>query len=585
MMNYHVNVDIKVTNRYNKYNYNYLEGVILSYKKICKFCGKEFDAKCKDTTVCYEPHTTTCAVCGKEFTFKDRTYFHNTCSRKCSKQLGKINREKTSLERYGVRNAGWTEDSKEKIKFKNLEKFGVEWTFQAESVKQKIKDTNLQRYGVKNPNQSEEIRSKSKKTNMERYGVENPLSKGSPFWDEIKEINLEKYGTIDPGNRPEYLEKRKQTQINKYGKEWYTQTDEYKQKVKETSLEKYGVEHFTQSDEYKENRRKSIYDKYGVYSTSQLDEVKQKLSDSVMDKYGVPWYCMTETCRNAQGDTISNINKKFGEKLSNLGIEFEYEYPIGNKSFDFILPKLNMLVEINPTYTHTSEKTKMGGKDRNYHKEKMKLAMENGFRCINIWDWDDVDLIINNLSLKDKIYARKCDIKEVSISDSKKFLDKYHLQHSCNGILKSYGLFYHDLLISLMVFGKPRYNKNCEWELLRYCTRSEYSVTGGASKLFKHFLDDCNPESVISYCDKSKFGGNIYESLNFNLIDDGQPSKHWSKYSRQITDNLLRQRGFDQLFGTNFGKGTSNEQLMLEHGWLPVYDCGQSTYVWNRGEK
>ena len=27
-----------------------------------------------------------------------------------------------------------------------------------------------------------------------------------------------------------------------------------------------------------------------------------------------------------------------------------------------------------------------------------------------------------------------------------------------------------------------------------------------------------------------------------------------------IIDNLLRQRGFDQLFGTNYGKGTSNEK-------------------------
>lgn len=45
-----------------------------------------------------------------------------------------------------------------------------------------------------------------------------------------------------------------------------------------------------------------------------------------------------------------------------------------------------------------------------------------------------------------------------------------------------------------------------------------------------------------------------------------------------ITNNLLLQRGYDQLFGTDFGKGTSNEQLMIENGWLPVYDCGQVVY-------
>jgi hypothetical protein len=46
---------------------------------------------------------------------------------------------------------------------------------------------------------------------------------------------------------------------------------------------------------------------------------------------------------------------------------------------------------------------------------------------------------------------------------------------------------------------------------------------------------------------------------------------------------LLRQRGFDQLLGKEYGcygKGTDNEQLMLQHGFLPVVDCGQASYIW-----
>ena len=30
---------------------------------------------------------------------------------------------------------------------------------------------------------------------------------------------------------------------------------------------------------------------------------------------------------------------------------------------------------------------------------------------------------------------------------------------------------------------------------------------------------------------------------------------------------------------TNYRKGTSNEQLMIDYGWLPVYDCGQAIYL------
>jgi hypothetical protein len=57
------------------------------------------------------------------------------------------------------------------------------------------------------------------------------------------------------------------------------------------------------------------------------------------------------------------------------------------------------------------------------------------------------------------------------------------------------------------------------------------------------------------------------------------PQEIWSKGSQKITANLLRAHGYDQLFGTNYGKGTSNEELMLQNGWLPVYDCGQRVYV------
>ena len=60
------------------------------------------------------------------------------------------------------------------------------------------------------------------------------------------------------------------------------------------------------------------------------------------------------------------------------------------------------------------------------------------------------------------------------------------------------------------------------------------------------------------------------------------PNKLWSKGSKVITDALLRQRGYDQLFGTSYGKGTSNEELMVQHGWRTVYDCGQAVYEWTK---
>lgn len=141
-------------------------------------------------------------------------------------------------------------------------------------------------------------------------------------------------------------------------------------------------------------------------------------------------------------------------------------------------------------------------------------------------------------------------------------------------------MFYNEELVEVITFGKPRYNKRYEWELLRLCIKPGYRIAGGSEKLFNYFIKQNNPTSIISYCDLSKFVGNVYNRLGFKLLYKTKPNKHWSKGTKHITNNLLLQRGYDQLFNTNYGKGTSNEELMISSGWVEVYDCGQGVYTY-----
>lgn len=129
-----------------------------------------------------------------------------------------------------------------------------------------------------------------------------------------------------------------------------------------------------------------------------------------------------------------------------------------------------------------------------------------------------------------------------------------------------------------MTFGKPRYDKKYSVELLRLCTKSGFNVVGGASKLFSYATSEYGLSNIISYCDLSKFSGDVYSKIGMTLVRITPPQEIWSKGDEKITANLLRSRGYDQIFKTNYGKGTSNDQLMLDNGWLPVYDCGQAVY-------
>ena len=117
--------------------------------------------------------------------------------------------------------------------------------------------------------------------------------------------------------------------------------------------------------------------------------------------------------------------------------------------------------------------------------------------------------------------------------------------------------------------------------ILRLKYLQKISSNHAQSIPFIYFIRNYNPKSIISYCDYSKFSGDVYNRLGFKKMKNSTPSKHWYNGKQHITDNLLRQRGYDQLFNTHYGKGTSNEQLMLENGFVEIYDCGQMTFIWS----
>lgn len=283
----------------------------------------------------------------------------------------------------------------------------------------------------------------------------------------------------------------------------------------------------------------------------------------------------------------SKPNKAFADLLSEAKIPFERELCLETKKFDFKID--NILVEIDPWTTHNATiapfECKRGPIDRTYHKLKTDIANRNGYRCIHVFDWDDQNKIISMLKKNaEHIAARQCEVREVSKPLAKAFLDLNHLQNYANDSIRL-GLYFNNELVSIMTFGKPRYNKNYDYELIRYC--SVINITGGAEKLFKAFLEKYKPSSVISYCDLSKFSGSTYEKLNFTLLKSPVPSKHWYRHSDKlhITDNLLRQHGFSRLVNHCSAKEdnlttNNNEVLMISAGFVEIYDCGQATYVW-----
>ena len=361
-------------------------------------------------------------------------------------------------------------------------------------------------------------------------------------------------------------------------------------------------------------------------------ELRQKISNKVKASYirsGKAIFEKRMTTKKLNHTVkTSKLQEFYTDWFLSKGLTVITEAPYPNEPTthcDWFLSEFNMYIEGHFTWTHGDkpfdatdkqcveelEYIKSRAKTSKYYANKLytwtnldvrkrKAAKDSGitwfefftskdletflsgisFNNIIVRPWDNYQKVFNQFMSKQIVYARTCDIKQVSALDAKQFLNQYHYQGSTKTSVLNLGLYYNSELVELMTFGKPRYNKNYEWELLRLCTKYNYSVIGGASKLFANFEGLTKPRSIISYCDMDKFTGAVYDKLGFTKLSQ-QSSTHWySFYDRQhITDNLLRQYGADKLLGTNYGKGTDNQAILQYHGYIAIKDNGQSTYI------
>lgn len=433
-----------------------------------------------------------------------------------------------------------------------------------------------------------ELKNKNYKKNfMEKYGVDNP-SKLKSVRDKFKQTMLDRYWVEHPSQSKELIERQHKVFIEKYWEDNPMKVKEIHQKRGDTISDRYWVSAPILNSDIKTKYEKTMVDKYGVANPFLDKDVKEKAKQTNIERYWVPYYCLTPECQWLT-NTISKVNLQFDEYLKWLWFETQLEFPIENRSYDIKVG--DTLIELNPFPYHNSTWGPFWKpKTPNYHYNKLKLARDNWYRCIMIWDRDDYSKIPYLLDEnKQQIYARKTEIKQITYDDCHQFFEAYHLQWDTRKDKNNIyiWLYYNDELVECMSFWKPRYNKNYEREILRLCSHKDYRVVWWANKIYKYFLEITNANSVISYCDMSKFDWKVYEQLWFKLLKRNKPSKHWYNPEEvasriHITDNLLRQRWYDQIFDESYWKGTDNDELMKQRGYVEIYDCGQATFIWTR---
>ena len=467
-----------------------------------------------------------------------------------------------------------------KLKFKKSLREGygsycsIKCTNQHEEHKNNVKETFNRKYGG-SPIRDKGIKKKIEQTNLERYGVTN-IFKDSEY---IKSKTKDKLGVTNPNQLNSVVEKRKLTNLNKYGVTNTLLLDDSRKNNHSSKLinfnEKYkGLNVIDDSGDYVKLKCNDCNKEYDIDRSLLFYRFKNKINPC--------------TICNTVSELKSIKEKEVIDFLSSLGLNLiKGDRDILNgKEIDILIPDFNIGIEFNGLYWHCEKYV-----DKDYHINKTNVCESKGIHLIHIFEdeWvNNKDIVKSRLKnlfklTENKVYGRKCIIKEVNTKDKTKFLNDNHIQGTI-GSKVNLGLYYNDDLVSIMTFGKGRVVMNGvknEWELLRFCNKINHSVIGGASKLFKHFIKYYNPKQLISYADRRWSQGNLYYQLGFNKTHNSTPNyfyvvnnerEHRFKYRK----NLLVEGGFDE-------KKTERE-IMCDRGIYRIYDCGNLVYIYNNKE-
>lgn len=427
--------------------------------------------------------------------------------------------------------------------------------------------------------------------------------KQSGEWDDfILEKTKKVKVTIDSyGDEDFYKERFKKGRDAKKAKLNLSEAElreyEYKNRLKHV-IKKYGSK-----DQFYAERKRVKQEDNGTYNhlseESKMflidDEVfKREMRDSensvvyLSHKYGVSESTIYKKCVSL-GIEYSKRNKSGLETLlaneiyNETGIMAKYNdrTVIKPKELDLLFEDHNLAIEINGIRWHSEE-----FKHKTYHYDKM-IACSGRIHLMQFNDYEIKNklpivksMIISKMNiLNKKVFARNTKVIEMSRTNAASFFEDNHIQGNVPNTI-TYGLVDESGEVVLAAsFGKSRYNKNYEYELLRLCSKQLTSVVGGASKLFKHFIKNYNPKTVVSYCDLMYNTGRVYENLGFSLVNT---TSIGYKYviNNKLENRIKYQKHKLSGILDNFDPNLTECENMKNNGHYRYWDCGQKVFLW-----
>lgn len=265
-----------------------------------------------------------------------------------------------------------------------------------------------------------------------------------------------------------------------------------------------------------------------IKAIEQWEKDRQKIL--LADEKGVKLYHIWEyyfsNNKDLQLDFISNI------VLGNI----EYEHPLLKlkKSLD----KIDTSYELKEHMIFEYENVRIVYVDGFYfNKNSISYGALDSWksetkRTIFVYDYEITDerkfeVILSDIKyalgkIENRIFARKCILKELTNKDVRKFLEDNSLFGYRSASI-TLGLYYENELIMVYSFGNNFYGRKKDTEVIRVCTKKNTQVIGGSSKCLNYYIKNYakSGDTIIFYVDAIHHSGSSMGDFEFVKHENG----------------------------------------------------------------
>lgn len=356
---------------------------------------------------------------------------------------------------------------------------------------------------------------------------------------------------------------------------------EINNKRKQTMVELYGVEYNSQREDIKLRLSQPKVDTTYIDDPKWLRQEyidKQRSLVDIAQELGVYYgivsdYLLKHGFQIRRNSNYSLAEIEISNWLTSLGIEHQRsDYSlIPPKEIDILIPG-KLAIEIDGLYWHSIDRIPTND-DRIRHLNK---TLSCPIPLIHFTDQEWIEkqdivksMILSRLGLSKRISARKCRIIEPTKIEVKTFLQENHIQGAI-GYSQAIGLEYENQLVQIMTFGKSRFNKKYDYELLRFCSKIGTNVVGGGSKILSRFK-----EPLITYADRRFSEGNGYLKMGFDFSHSTGPGYFYTDGTRTWSRFKFQKHKLEDIL-TKYDPNKTETENMLNNGYRIFYDCGNN---------